>query len=403
MAVFSRSRRAVLAGGAVVALAGVAARSSAGRTPAAAAHASTPAASEDGSSPAVAADGSTAGGGPADGGRMSDESVPHARTFMAWPTRRIWGADTRRVRADIARIARTIADYEPVTLLAGPLEAAAARRAVGSRVHVLVQPVDDLWLRDTGPVFIDTDRGQAGVDFHFNGWGGKQQHRRDSRVAAAVLRHTGVRRISAPLTAEGGSLEVDGRGTLLATESSLVNENRNPGKSRDRIERELKALLGVSKVIWVEGLKGADITDFHIDALARFARPGTVVMSSPAEGAPDDKWRRAYQQARHIIERSTDAEGRKLRVVDIPEADPGKAGVTSPDFLGSYVNYYVVNGAVILPRFGDTEADDRAAATVGELYPGRDIRQVDIGTLATGGGGIHCATQQQPEQRAVAR
>lgn len=332
-----------------------------------------------------------------EGGVMPEETEPHARTYMAWPTGRIWGPYISGVRADVARIARTIAAYEPVTLLANEQDVAAAAHAVGSGVRVLAQPVDDLWARDTGPVFVRTDQGLAGIDFRFNGWGEKQQHRRDRHVAAGILTHANVPRIQAPLTAEGGSLEVDGRGTLLATESSLVNDNRNPGKSRDQIERELKKLLGLKKVIWIKGLKNKDITDYHIDALARFAAPGTVVMSSPAANAPDDEWRAAYEQARGVIESSTDADGRRLTIVEIPEADPAKGGHTSPDFLASYINYYVANGAVIAPKFGDTEADAKAARTLKDLYPTRELRQLDISTLASGGGGIHCATQQQPE------
>ncbi|MGW2628565.1 agmatine deiminase family protein [Streptomyces chattanoogensis] len=331
---------------------------------------------------------------------MPAETAPHARTYLAWPPLgSVWGADTPAVQQDVARLARTIAGYEPVTLLAAPEEERRARRACGagaangSGVEILPVPVDDLWVRDSGPVFVTGPGGVAGVDLGFNGWGGKQDHHRDGHVARRLLGHAGRPRVTAGIVGEGGALEADGEGTLLATESSLVNPNRNPGRSRDGIEDALRQALGVRTVIWLEGVRGEDITDCHIDALARFAEPGTVVLSRPEPAAPP-VWQRVYEQARAALEEATDAAGRRLRIVELPEAS--EAGHRGPDFLGSYVNYYVTNGAVILPRFGDRTADDRAAGTLRELYPGREVRQVAVDTIAEGGGGIHCATQQEP-------
>ncbi|MEU2873148.1 agmatine deiminase family protein [Streptomyces olivoreticuli] len=329
---------------------------------------------------------------------LPPESLPHTRTFMGWPPADSgWGRYTAAVRQDVAAIARVIAEYEPVVLLAGPGDEEGARKACGGAVEVARVPVDDLWLRDSGPTFvIGADGRPAGVDFHFNGWGGKQDHPRDGLVARRLLDAYGLPRIDAPLVAEGGSLETDGEGTLLVTESSLVNDNRNPGRSRDDIENTLKELLGVTAVIWLEGVRGEDITDCHVDALARFAGPGTVVLSGPPVGAAPDLWSRVHDRARTVLENATDARGRSLEIVDLPEADPAGLGDRGEDFLACYANYYVTGGAVLLPRFGDRRADDRAAAILRDLHPGRDIRAVEIDTLAEGGGGIHCATQQQP-------
>lgn len=330
--------------------------------------------------------------------RFPSESAAHARTVMGWPPAdSVWGRDTAAVRRDVTAIARTVAAYEPVLLLAAAEDAEGARKACGGGVEVADVPVDDLWLRDSGPVFVTgPDGGSAGIDFRFNGWGGKQEHPRDGLVARRVLEAVGVPRAAAPVVAEGGSLETDGEGTLLVTESSLVNDNRNPGRSRDDIEKTLKELLGVRKVIWLAGVRGEDITDCHVDALARFAGPGTVVLSSPPPGSRPDVWTRVYEQARTALETATDARGRALEIVELPEPDPARLGHRGADFLGCYVNYYVVNGAVVLPRFGDRHADERAAAVLRDLHPGREIRPVEIHTLAEGGGGIHCATQQQP-------
>lgn len=338
-----------------------------------------------------------AGAKPAGGWRLPDEAHPHEATYMAWPTRTIWGPDVTGVRDDIARIARTIAEFEPVYLLANEREAPAARRACGSGVEVVPVPVDDLWMRDSGPVFVLGPDGIAGVDLHFNGWGNKQAHGRDSRVARAILDDERITRIEAPITAEGGAVEGDGHGTLMAAESSLVNGNRNPGTSRKDIERALKDLFGATTVIWVKGVKGKDITDYHIDALARFSEPGVVVLSTPSPDAPRNDFTGAYEQARSVLERAVDARGKRLEVVELVEpADIGRRG---KGFLACYANYYVANGAVIMPRFGDRKADGDAAATLRDLYPGRKVVPLPVDNLGEGGGGIHCSTQQLPKAR----
>ncbi|MFF2542516.1 agmatine deiminase family protein [Kitasatospora sp. NPDC058063] len=333
----------------------------------------------------------------AGGWAMPAESGPHTRTFMAWPAlEEVWGDQLPGVRQDIAGLAQAIAGFEPVVLLARPDQAAQARQAVGSSVEVLELKVDDLWARDTGPTFVTGPQGLAGVDFNFNGWGDKQTHANDSLVARYLLDHYRITRIQAPITGEGGGIEVDGEGTLMATESSWVNGNRNPGKSRDQIEASLKDLLGVEKVIWFQGVAGQDITDCHVDALARFAEPGTVVLHRPAADAPPDVWTTASAQALQVLQTETDAQGRTLKVVDLPEPDTALIPGAGKDFLATYINYYVCNGGVIVPRFGDQATDDRAAGILGDLHPGRKVTQVGINHIASGGGGIHCATQQQP-------
>ncbi|KUJ65897.1 peptidyl-arginine deiminase [Streptomyces albus subsp. albus] len=351
---------------------------------------------QGGDRPATGSSGTSPVGSVSAGGwRMPDEAHPHELTYMSWPTREIWASDIYGVRDDIAGIARAIAEFEPVALLANEQDAKAARRACGSGVEVVPIPVDDLWMRDIGPTFVLGPQGIAGVDLNFNGWGNKQVHRRDSQVAREILHDERVKRIQAPITGEGGSIEIDGAGTLMATESSLVNANRNPGRSRDDIERALKNLFGVTTVIWVDGVRGHDITDYHIDALARFSEPGVVVMSTPDEHAPRDIWTDAYDQARKTLDKTVDARGKRLEIVELPE--PVDIGRRGKDFLASYVNYYVVNGGVVMPRFGDKRADSDAASIVRELYPGRKVVQVPVDTLGEGGGGIHCSTQQLPK------
>ncbi|MET8544095.1 agmatine deiminase family protein [Kitasatospora sp. NPDC004799] len=336
---------------------------------------------------------------------MPAETGPHARTFMAWPaSAELWGEQLPGVRQEVAEVARAVAGFEPVVLLARPDQADQARQACGSSVEVLELKVDDLWARGSGPTFVTGPRGPAAIDFNFNGWGDKQTHANDALVARYLLDHYRVTRVQAPVTGEGGGFEVDGEGTLLATESSWVNGNRNPGASRDRIEEDLKALLGAEKVIWFQGAAWQDLTDCHVDTLARFAEPGTVLLHRPAAAAqtdtrPDaqpDIRTAAADQAAQVLRSETDAKGRAFTVVDLPGPDLGLVPGAGRGFLATYVNYYVCNGGVIVPRFGDRAADERAAAVIGEQHPGRTVAQVDIGRIAAVGGGIHCLTQQQP-------
>ncbi|MER7702001.1 agmatine deiminase family protein [Kitasatospora sp. NPDC097605] len=380
------SRRALLRSGAALGALALAGGCSSGSS------------SEEQPGPSGPAPGATPSGGPAVTRRaMPAESAPHTRTFMAWPAlEEVWGDQLPGVRQDIASLARTIAGFEPVVLLARPDQADQARQACGSSVEVLELMVDDLWARDTGPTFVTGPQGLAGADFNFNGWGDKQTHASDAEVARTLLGHYGITRLRAPVTGEGGGIEVDGEGTLMATESCWVNDNRNPGRTRDQIEAAFKDLLGVDKVIWFKGVAGQDITDCHVDALARFAEPGTVVLHRPAADTPPDIWTTASHQAIQVIQSATDAKGRSFEVVDLPEPDPDLIQGAGENFLATYINYYVCNGGVIVPHFGDKTADDRAAGILGDLHPGRKITQVSVNHIAAGGGGIHCATQQQP-------
>ena len=211
---------------------------------------------------------------------MPDEGEPHQRTWMAFgASRKIWGKKLLPdVQRNLATIALAIAQYEPVSMLVRHSDLPLAQQLMGSKVELIVCPLDDLWMRDTGPVFIATENGdKAAVDFNFNGWGGKQDFDDDAEVAAFVAQRAGVRHIQTEVILEGGGIEVDGHGTAIITESCVLNTNRNPGVSKAQCERELKRLLGLEKIIWLPGIIGKDITDGHTDFYARFARPAVVV------------------------------------------------------------------------------------------------------------------------------
>ncbi|MEV6452259.1 agmatine deiminase family protein [Streptomyces anulatus] len=329
--------------------------------------------------------------------RFGAEWDSHARTFMSWPAlESVWAEDLPYVREDIARIARAIAEYEYVVMLARPDQQKAAQRACGSQVEVIPLAVDDMWARDTVPVFVEEGGEVIGVDFNFNGWGDKQEHTNDARVGRTLLTKYGIPRVEAPLVAEGGSFETDGEGTLLITESSIVNENRNPGLSRDDIEADLIETLGVDKVVWLKGVRGQDITDAHVDSLVRFTAPGVVLLDQAFPGTPPDSWSRAADQARAVLSKATDARGRGFEVIDLPQPDLDRITGEGDDFVSTYANFYVANDSVFMPRFGDRKADDRARGILQEQFPDRDIVPVVIDTVASGGGGIHCATHDQP-------
>ncbi|MEU7513243.1 agmatine deiminase family protein [Streptomyces sp. NPDC042898] len=334
--------------------------------------------------------------------RFGAEWESHTRTFMSWPAlASVWEDDLPYVREDIARIARAVGEYEAVVMMARPDQVAAAQRACGRQVEVIPLAVDDLWARDTVPVFVEDGGKVVGVDFNFNGWGDKQEHTNDAQVGRKLLAKYGVPREQAPLVAEGGSFETDGEGTLLITESSIVNDNRNRGKSRDQIEDELIDTLGVEKVIWLAGVRGEDITDAHVDSLVRFTAPGVVLLDQAFPGTPPDSWSRSADQARAVLSKATDARGRRFEIIDLPQPDLDRITGEGDDFVSTYANFYVANDSVFMPRFGDRKADARAKAILREHFPDRDVVQVQIDTIASGGGGIHCSTHDQPGKPAA--
>ncbi|MGW6710168.1 agmatine deiminase family protein [Streptomyces sp. NPDC054956] len=326
------------------------------------------------------------------------DDVRHTRTWMAWPdSSAIWGRKLAGVQANIALIAKTIAKYEPVVVLANSASVSKAKSACGSAVTVIgTIPVDDCWIRDSGPVF--RKNGAGGLDAigtNFNGWGNKQTHAKDSLVAGRVAAYAGVAFSTTGFVGEGGSVEADGAGTLMATRSSLINSNRNPNMSQAQLEAAMCAAYGASKVIWFKGVSGQDITDDHVDATSRFLAAGKGMVQMPL-ASDTDAWANDARQQYQILSTSTDALGRPIAVTKLQGPDYNKIRSTSQDFVGSYANYYLCNGAVISAQFGDTGADAAAKATLQRAFPGRVVEQLNIDNLGAGGGGIHCVTQQQP-------
>ncbi|WP_327088890.1 agmatine deiminase family protein [Nonomuraea sp. NBC_01738] len=343
--------------------------------------------------------------------RVPGEEHPHKRTWMTWPhSTTIWDNLLPKIQADIAKLAKEIARYEPVTMCAnGSTNAAKARSMCGSTVTVISSvPVSDCWIRDTGPMIrLDGTGGRDAFGLNFNAWGENatsfygipaSAYNNDRKIAQNLSAHLGLPFAKAAVVGEGGGIEYDGDGTLIATESCWVNRNRNPGKSRAQIEAELLARFGATKMIWVPGVTGQDVTDGHIDGTARYIGPG-VVMVQLAGAVRPDVWTRNALAIRDALVNATDAKGRRLQVLTIegpdtlPRIPPGQRS----EFLSSYMNWTVTNQAVITVQFGDTAKDAAAKTAIANAF-GRPVVQLNLDNLyGNGGGGAHCVTLQEPQ------
>lgn len=328
---------------------------------------------------------------------MPIEGARHDRTLMAWPCGR-WKEFGLLEEAFVnyAAVANAISTFEPVTVFSDPAYSAEARARCSEEVEVAEVPLDDAWLRDSGPIFL-TGSGdeRKGVDFAFNAWGEKfPTWQADDAVARLACEELGIPSIRAPIVLEGGSLTVDGQGTLITTEQCLLHPKRNPGLDRAGIESALQDWLGVSKVIWLgNGLVEDRDTDGHVDNLCAFVAPGRVVCQT-APG-PDDPDFEILDENLARLAAATDSRGEAIEAIEmpfLPRTEFEGRAVAIP-----YTNFYLVNGAVIVPTpdGGDpTEAD--ALAVLETAFPEREVLGVPSTTLALGGGGIHCITQQVP-------
>lgn len=320
------------------------------------------------------------------------EEGPHELTFMQWPASRKVHPDQEFLdilQGTIADIANAIAMFEPVIMLADNSKHKQARKMLSSKVELWDVPTEDLWCRDSGPLFAKTRDDQMVVShIQFNGWGNKQVHRHDGMIAERVAKELGMKIVSSGVIGEAGGIEHDGHGVLMAHESSWVNKNRNPGLARKDIEERLLLAFGAEQMVWSPGVRGEDITDYHIDSLARFTGPGRVLMNLPDIPDMNDPFHLA------AIETHDALLAAKLDVEVIPE--PEFRRVKSIDFVASYANYYVCNSGVIAAQFGDQQADELAQQALKQHHPNREIITLNVDALGEIGGGIHCATQQLP-------
>ncbi|HTJ63863.1 MAG TPA: agmatine deiminase family protein [Alphaproteobacteria bacterium] len=323
------------------------------------------------------------------------EWTKHARTWLAWPQRpATWQGEgieaARRVHVELAK---ALAEFEPVTIVCNPSEMAEASLMCGPGIDLTPVPVSDGWMRDIGPTFVTNAAGEiAGIDWIFNGWGGLHgDFALDAKVAEEVTKLRGCPRFPAPIVLEGGAIVGDGEGTLLVTEECLLDPGRNPGKTKGELEAVLADCLGARRVIWLgRGYEG-DETHGHIDEIACFAKPGTVMIQMPADAADPNYLVQHDNLAR--LKSARDAAGRELEIVEIPQPYRREMGGTRLTL--SYINFVFANGGLIMPSFGDA-ADDPAFRIFSGLFPDRKIIQLQADDLVVGGGGLHCITQQEP-------
>ena len=324
------------------------------------------------------------------------EWAPHGAMWVGFPSHaELWWEDLDEAQAEVAALARALAGPggERVRLMVhGDDALATAGRLLGDVAGVEIVPglFGDIWLRDTGPIFLGPDHAAS---FRFNGWGGKYVLEGDEEVAAQIAGHAGAGLMPHGFVLEGGAVDHDGAGTILTTRQCLLNANRNSGWAQPDAEQALAAALGARRVLWLgEGLIN-DHTDGHVDNLARFVAPGVV--ACPEGFGEDDPNTDAYAAAARDLAAMTDADGRPLKVVRIPS--PGL--VTDEDgqaVAASHMNFLIANDAVIVPLYGHEQAGALALEVIGGLFPGREVIGLSSRAILTGGGSFHCITQQEP-------
>lgn len=333
---------------------------------------------------------------------MPAEWAPHACCWMAWPCRVDGFYDFEGARAEQALVAREIARHEPVRVIARPEDVPEAGRrcreplgAAPGDVAIVPMAIDDSFTRDTAPTFVVDQGGTlGGVEWRFNSYGGiHDDYAETAQMARRVDELTGARRFTAPIVLEGGALHTDGEGTLLTTEDVVLDERRNPGLSRTEAEEILCAYLGVEKVVWLAKTFEDDTIGSHVDCLACFVAPGLVAALSCDD--PSDPQFEPLRENIARLEAAETASGRPLEVVKIAQPERRLDPDGGHRIAASYINFYVANGAVIVPGYDDP-CDAPARATLARLFPGREVVQLTIGELGRLGAGMHCITQQQP-------
>jgi agmatine deiminase len=340
--------------------------------------------------------------------RMPAEWEPHLATYLVWPHNLdTWPDKFEPVQPAYARMAAAIAEFEPIRVLiksadeAEPVRAlirsAVSRAELMERVELIVEPTNDSWIRDHGPIFVnrisdDAGAGQIALDWIFNSWGEKYgAYDLDDAIPRKLGARFGFEVVEPGIVLEGGSIDVNGEGLLLTTESCLLNRNRNPHLSQAAIEEYLMTYLGATHVLWLgDGIKGDD-TDGHIDDLARFVTPHSVV--TVVEEDPTDANYHALQDNLKRLHAMRDEHRRPLRIETLPMPTPVVYDDTR--LPASYANFYIANGGVIMPTF-DCPADAIAMRTLQRLFPSRRVIGVPSIDLVWGLGAVHCLTQQHP-------
>jgi agmatine deiminase len=337
------------------------------------------------------------------GFRMPAEWERHSRTWVIWPCRaEIWEGQEELANKSYEDVIRAIVRFEPVTIIVRPdLFDEVSQRFVdmAPKIDFFVKEVDDSWARDVMPLFmVSANEKLHAINWNFNAWGEKfSPYTYDQKIAEHVMKALKINDEinsfeSMDMILEGGSVHFDGEGTLLTTKQCLLHENRNPHLSQNEIELMLKQTFNAEKIVWLEeGVYGDVDTDGHVDVIAAFVKPGTVITMSTED--IDHPNYAVFAKNKAVLENAVDAKGRSLEIVEIPQPTP-QLWNEQPLPL-SYINFYIANGAVIVPIFNDPN-DEKALAIFRDVFPEREIVPVFALPIFRGGGGIHCITMQQP-------
>jgi len=313
------------------------------------------------------------------------EWARQACVWTAWPHHVDWGDALGEARAEVAALVAFLSRHQPVRVLVRQRDRSAAAAALGDTASLVTANYGDIWLRDTGPVFVGVGEARRARRFAWNGWGGKYVYSGDGAVGDDLAREAGVPIDRCDWVLEGGAIDSNGAGTLLTTRECLLNPNRNPHMTEADVEAALRRDLGARRVVWLDrGLRN-DHTDGHVDTLARFVSPTTVACMTPADDDPN-------RDALAAVEAALGRAGFDVAHVPSPGAVRDDSGELLP---ASYVNFVIVNGAVAVPTYG-VEADSAAVEAVAELFPDREVVGASARAILTGGGAFHCITRDQP-------
>ena len=334
---------------------------------------------------------------------MPAEWYPHKCCWMQWPYNNPnhdgYGAvpswsyfDFEKGRLAWANVANSIVKFEQVKMIVHPDEMREAKKLLDSNIEIIELKIDDCWARDSGATFLLNDKNKlGGIDWEFNGWGKFKPFDSDNKVAKFMIENSSADYFKNQMILEGGSIHVDGEGTLLTTEQCLLNKNRNPKLSKKEIEKNLKEYLNINKIIWLKN--GTDEgTDGHVDNIACFVKPRTVLALSCKD--KNDPFYEKIHENLEILKSSTDSKGRGLNIIELEMSY--KRLIPNDDEPSSYINFYIANKGIVMPSFEDEKADFNAKTIVQSIFPDRKIITINGIDISMGGGNVHCITQQQP-------
>lgn len=329
------------------------------------------------------------------------EEMPHEGTWLIWPHQFTYGLKYRKEIEHIwMQITEVLHSGENIHIIAYDekeqerISKLLTDKGLNiNKIDFVIEKSDDVWARDTGPIFVFDDLGKLFIaDFAFNGWGKKAPYNYDNKIPSIIAKEKSFPILSiSDFVLEGGSIELDGNGTAMGCKSSIINKNRNPNMSIEQAENYIKQYFGISNFIWLDGVIGEDITDAHIDGIARFFNEDILLTVSKDDFF--ELYEEILESDYNTLHKAVNANGTPYKIIELPLTSKNVKGL---DYKGNYINYYVGNNTVLVPIYNDAN-DNIAMNIIGGLYTNRKIVGIDVTSLYKYGGMLHCVTQQQPE------